>query len=1144
MRAQEVVSPAALRGPVAVMGVTLALLLGLGTPVARGVTPGPGWALSSVAQPSNFSNAENAGCETNPDVLCDEYLVTVTNTGAQSTDGSPIVIDDTLPTGVSAVTAIGKDMESGAGLQCKPEQPPEPEEPAEAIAERSKVECTDDGSVPPGDVLYIRIQVTITTNATLAAVTNEVQVEGGGTRAARSSVPSTMPNSVNSVAPTFGPQTFSAQAYGLDGAPDTVAGDHPNLVSTTVDYASVNYAVTHAGSGEAEVPVQEPKTIIINLPMGLVSDPLSAQTCPEADLRERGPGCPAASQVGTVILDEHGRLSNSESEGVSSNLYNMTPEHGYPMEFAFNVAQAGEILMYPRFIPTASGYAFSITVPALPRSGLSPVGITTMFFGDPALHDAELHQRSLEREVGHSVALEQVYPHAMFTNPTQCGSTPSASIEMDSWVQPQQWISMTAPMYGEGLGLSLQGCAGLLFNAQVETQPETTQTDTPSGYTVDVKIPQAPSFAPDLATPDLETAKVELPEGVAIAPPSGEGLTSCPSSGPEGINITHGWTPTGAQPLDPADPEAMEVGADGLPHIAPGHCPSSSRVGTVTIKTPLLAGALTGGVYIAEPDCGGAEQPACSSAAAEGGKMFHLYIEASGSGIVVKLDGHISVSPLTGRMTMSFEEAPEIPFSDFQLQLKGGEHALLVNPQGCPAARTTSLLSPWSALSQDEGTTPSASFQVSGCSSPEPFSPGFLAQTAAPTADASTPFTMTISRHDGEQGLYGFSLDTPPGLLGVLASVPLCQEPQASSGECPSDSQVGHAEVAIGSGAQPVWEAGTAYLTTGYEGAPFGLAIVTPARVGPYNLGDIVVRAAIHIDPHTAALSIDARLPQIVDGVPLRMQTVNVTLDRPGFMINPTNCAEQKISATVTGAQPDGGAGTPTTVSTPFAATGCKGLPFAPKLTALTHASTSKAGGAYLHVIVTAPSGSDNLGKVKVVLPKQMPSRLSTLQKACIAAVFEANPANCPQGSVVGMGTATTPLLKTPLVGPAYVVSHGGAAFPDLEIVLQGEGVTITLDGVTNISKGLTSDAFRALPDAPLTSFQLILPQGPDALLGANANLCTGALSMPTALTSQDGIVLKPNTKIAVSGCPKKKTNAKKSATKGKTAKRAKAKRR
>jgi hypothetical protein len=343
-------------------------------------------------------------------------------------------------------------------------------------------------------------------------------------------------------------------------------------------------------------------------------------------------------------------------------------------------------------------------------------------------------------------------------------------------------------------------------------------------------------------------------------------------------------------------------------------------------------------------------------------------------------------------------------------------------------------------------------------------------------------------------------------------------------------SEIGNTSVAAGAGSHPLWLQGRAYLTGPYRGAPFGLSIVVPEKAGPFNLGNEVVRAAINVDPHTAALRVTSDpLPQHKDGVPFRLKSIGVTIDRPNFILNPTNCARQAITGTVSGVLPDGSPGASAPVSTPFAAAGCRNLPFKPKLTALTRASTSKANGAYLHVRVSSGPGQANIGKVKVDLPKQLPSRLTTLQKACPQATFDADPASCAAASVIGTATAVTPLLRRALTGPAYLVSHAGAAFPDLVIVLQGEGVTLDLVGSTDIKRGVTISTFQTVPDAPISTFDLVLPQGPHSVLGADLpvkahrNLCAQRLSMPTEITGQNGAVLRQATRIAVSGCHKRR---------------------
>ena len=312
------------------------------------------------------------------------------------------------------------------------------------------------------------------------------------------------------------------------------------------------------------------------------------------------------------------------------------------------------------------------------------------------------------------------------------------------------------------------------------------------------------------------------------------------------------------------------------------------------------------------------------------------------------------------------------------------------------------------------------------------------------------------------------------------------------------------------------------YLTGPYKGAPFGLAIVTPAVAGPFNLGNVVVRSTINVDPNTAAVTATSDpLPQFKDGVQLRLRKVSVDINKSGFLVNPTNCSPSQVAATLTGLQ-----GTSAQVSSKFEMGGCTGLSFHPELTAEAGGQGSKANGTSFAVKVKSSAGQANIGKTFLQLPVGLPSRLTTIQKACLAATFEANPASCPEGSNIGMAIAHTPLLANPLVGPAYLVSHGNAAFPDVEFVLQGEGITQVLDGKTDIKNGITYSRFETLPDAPVETFETILPAGPHSALTANVpesehfSLCNSSLVMPTEITGQNGAVIKQTTHIAVTGCP------------------------
>jgi hypothetical protein len=389
---------------------------------------------------------------------------------------------------------------------------------------------------------------------------------------------------------------------------------------------------------------------------------------------------------------------------------------------------------------------------------------------------------------------------------------------------------------------------------------------------------------------------------------------------------------------------------------------------------------------------------------------------------------------------------------------------------------------------------------------------------------------MTVSRNDGQQNIQGIQLHMPPGLSGLLTGVELCGEAQANAGSCSPNSLIGETTVSVGLGGDPFSvTGGKVYITGPYEGAPFGISVVVPAKAGPYDLGQVVVRGRIGVDPTTSALTVTTNsqaqgyaIPHILDGIPLEIKHVNFTTTRSRFTFNPTSCNPMAITGAIGS---DEGATSP--VSVPFQATNCAALKFEPKFSVSTSGKTSKANGASLTAKVTypnVPQGTDaNLAKVKVELPKQLPSRLTTLQKACLAKVFEANPAACPSQSVVGHVRVITPVLPVPLEGPAYFVSHGGAAFPDLTIVLQGYGVTVELVGTTFIDKhGVTSSTFKTTPDVPFRTFELTLPQGPFSAVTANTNLCQATLAMPTEFTAQNGAEIHQSTPIEVTGCSTK----------------------
>ena len=555
---------------------------------------------------------------------------------------------------------------------------------------------------------------------------------------------------------------------------------------------------------------------------------------------------------------------------------------------------------------------------------------------------------------------------------------------------------------------------------------------------------------------------------------------------------------------------------------------------------------MEGEVFLGAPECA---DGLCTEADASEGKTFRLFIQVHSEklGITIKLPGTVKANPTSGQLTAEFADLPELPYS-VELHFKNGPRAALANPQTCGTFTTVSDLEPWSAPETPTATSES-SFTTSGCGSSLGSSPSFAAGMSPPQAGGSSTFSVSFGRSDGEQDLGGITVQTPPGLLEKMAGVAKCGEAEANSGTCPAASQIGTTTVSAGPGSNPYTVGGgKVYLTGPYQGQPFGLAIAVPAEAGPFHLagntgrGVEVVRAAIAVNPTTATLTVTSDpLPQIIDGVPIRLRTVNVEINRPGFMLNATNCSTQAITATLTGEHPIGSdeGDKSSAVSTPYAANGCSSLPFKPSFRASTSAKVSKANGASLDVKIVQSRGEANIGKVDVQLPKALPARLiPTLQNACTEAQFAANPAGCPVDSFVGTATAVTPALNVPLTGPAIFVSHGGAAFPDLDIVLQGEDLTIDLTGHTQIKNGITYSRFESVPDAPIASFELNLPEGPHSAVSAptaKGSLCGHKLELPTAIEGQNGAVFNQTTLIAVSGCapPKPTVKIKKIKIKG-----------
>jgi hypothetical protein len=926
----------------------------------------------------------------------------------------------------------------------------------------------------------------------------------------------------------------------------TQAGGHPWALTTKVEFTSEEYDPTPKGlPGHILVATQDPKDIVVDLPPGLLGNPMAAEHCPLAQALV-GQACPASSQVGVFRLRAFG------GKELLGPIVDVWPEAGQSAEFVLDLQ---EITLRPvvtaHLVRTPQGYGFTVVSNDTPELA-ALVSVETTFWGVPAdpSHDpmrglgcaGTTYGAPMKCDIRSGGKSAGVTPVPFLTMGTDCAAGPeTATVRADSWEQPgkvgvtgkysEQYKEATATMPG------VTGCNLLQFNPAIEVRPDTLLADEPVGLGVNLKVPLNEQPQAN-ATPQLRDTVLTLPEGVSVSPGVVDGIQACEKEGKQGINIE--------------GPESEEVGLNGEWQLAPGHCPDASIVGEAEAITPLLPEPIKGHVYLARPGCGAAGEAPCTEQDALDGNLYKLYLELGGEGELAKTGVHFKVAfdteanPATGQLTTKVLGTPQAPFSALKIHLNGGQRAPLDTPAVCGPAVTTADFTPWSApgvtpapeslsVAGTPDATPSSFFEVEGCASPPPFSPGFHAGTVTPQAGQFSAFTMNLSRQDREQYVKGIQVHTPPGLLGMLSSVPLCGEPEADNGHCPESSKIGTTRVATGAGSHPFEIEGNVYLTGPYGGDPFGLSIVVHVVAGPFNLGLKVVRARIAVDPENSTLTVTTdetgpyAVPQIVFGVPVRLKRITVNIDRPGFMFNPTSCNGQQITASISGSQE-----AVANVASPFAVGGCKSLGFKPKFTVSTSGHTSRANGASLDAKLSYPSGSmgnaANIASVKVSLPKQLPSRLTTLQKACPAATFNTNPAGCPAASIVGIVKALTPLLPVGLSGPVYFVSHGGEAFPSLIVVLQGDGVRVDLVGSTFISKaGITSSTFKTVPDVPVNTFELYLPEGKFSALAANGNLCKVAskLKMPTEFVAQNGAVIKQSTKITVTGCAKPKKKAK-----------------
>jgi len=651
------------------------------------------------------------------------------------------------------------------------------------------------------------------------------------------------------------------------------------------------------------------------------------------------------------------------------------------------------------------------------------------------------------------------------TNPTVCGPPPTTHLTIEDHSGNTATASDTTAS-------GATGCDQVPFDPTVTVTPGTTKRDSPTGGSVDIHVPQF--LNPDgIESSHVKDTHVTLPAGATINPSAANGLQAC--SDAQLAKGTH-------------DP----VG-----------CPDASKIGSVEITSPALSAPLTGSVWVGSQL---ADDP------------YRIFLQATGPmGLDVRLKGSVVPDPTTGRLTATFADTPQVPFTDFELTLNGGPHATLATPLACGAAVTSSSLVPYSGGAPGTSTS---TFDVDAdgaggaCPAATPFSPAFSATTTSPQAGGDTGFTVDVSRDDGQQTLGAIQLTEPPGFTGRIPAVPRCAEAQAAAGTCPDASRIGTTTVAAGAGSDPFKISGPVYLTGPYKGAPYGLSVVVHAIAGPYDLGTVVVRAAIRVDRNDAHLTVDSDpLPTILKGIPLRLRHVNVTIDRHGFLLNPTACGPHDIASSLRSV--DGASVTP---GSRFTISGCDKLKFTPTITASTSGRPTRNRGGSLLVTLKQPAGQMNMKRVSVQLPKPFSAQGRTTALACLDTVFNVDPDKCGAVSKVGTAEATSPTLPTALTGNAWLVGHN-ARLPTLEVRLNGSGVELRQSAIIKYGTGYAS-TFGQVPDVPVSSFRINVPQGAHALLGIAGSICNKRYSMPVNYTGQDGRVRVQIVRLKVDDCP------------------------
>ena len=853
---------------------------------------------------------------------------------------------------------------------------------------------------------------------------------------------------------------------------DSQAGGHPNILfKVEFDNHFEPFLASACGCNDVS-------DITVNLPEGLIANPHATPQCTRA--QHAGNLCSPDSQIGRAFVAPC--LGPGFCFEGPLPLYNLIPTPDQAGLVGFKTPFIDTPVFTEITARTDSDYGLVAITKGITR--VLPIkGAGQEIWGVPAdpSHDAE---RYLTTQGG-PANIPSNSPRIPFTqNPTTCGLELQSTVEVVGHNTATDFATAPWP--------ATTGCSQLSFNPSLVAKPTTTIADTPSGLDVDLTVPQTQS--PTTPAPsEIRDTTVVLPEGISVNPNAADGKLAC----------------TDEQARFGTRLEAQ--------------CPEFAKIGTLVIHSAVLPDDMLGAVYIGEP---------------KPGERYRLILTADGFGVHVKLPGTVTADPVTGRLTTSFKDLPQFPFERFSLHFFGAERGLLASPTRCGNYAVDSTFVPWNGELPTQKST--QFFNVSsgpggtGCpGATRPFTPTFRAASTGNTAGAFSPFGVRFSRPDGDQYLNAVTVTTPRGFSAKLAGVPYCPEAaiaslnnpfrtglaEAAAPACPAASQIGTAVTGAGAGTSPVYVPGNVYLAGPYKGAPLSLVVVIPAISGPYDLGNVAVRAAVHVDPVTARVTtVSDPLPHILEGIPLRARHVHVDLTRPEFALNPTNCSPLSVSAHLAGDE-----GALATSSAHYQVANCSKLDFAPALKLILKGKKKRLGHPALRARLTPKPGHANIGRVAVSMPPSILLENAHIGTVCNRVQFAAR--SCPADSVYGFAIARSPLLDAPVSGPVYLKSSNNPkhTLPDIAVDLRGQ-VDFTLIGRVDSRKGGIRTIFNA-PDVPVSSFELRMKGGDKGLLVNGRNLCRKRGRADVRLRGQNGIRVNRKTRLTVA-CGKSQRKA------------------